>query len=167
MAETASRRSGPFVTREIITKAVCGFGDKCFQYAKTLRLPDDESLSCILGTSITRVALPEPKEMVLPTRDDVRVPVGGSFDINVWYSYNNRADTAVLRDRITVSEYLPVTTTSILAGDEVKARLALVRGPECASVEAQDEGAINLTLVFGVQAEIVAETNVAVQVVPD
>ncbi len=167
MAETTSRKSGPYVTREIITKAVCGFGDKSFQYTKLLRLPDDESLSYVLGTTITRVTLPEPKEMTLPVKDEVYVPVGGSFDINVWYSYNDRQDTAVLRDRIVVSEMLPVTMTSPLAGSEVKARLTLSRAVECSGVEAQDEGTIKLTVTFGVQTEIIAETKVAVQVVSD
>ncbi|MGE5542307.1 MAG: outer spore coat protein CotE [Bacillota bacterium] len=165
--ETASRRSGPFVTREIITKAVCGLGDKCYQYTKILRLPENESLSSILGTSITRVVLPEPREMTLPTQAEVCVPVGGSFDVNVWYSYNDRADTAILRERVIVSELLPVTMTSALAGSEVRARVALSRSPECVAAEERDEGLIKLTLSFAIQAEIIAETKVAVQVVPD
>ncbi len=167
MAETTSRRSGPYVTREIITKAVCGVGEKSFHYPKVLRLPDDESLSKILGITITRVALPEPRELSLPVTDGIFVPVGGSFDINVWYSYNERLDTAVLRERTVVSELLPVAMTSALAGAEVKARLGLSRAPECVSAEAQGEGAIRVTVVFEVQAEVIAETRVAVQVVPD
>ncbi|NPV70322.1 MAG: outer spore coat protein CotE [Firmicutes bacterium] len=167
MAEIMGRRSGPYTTREIITKAVCGFGEKSFQYMKLLRLPENEVLTRVLGASITRVVLPEPKEMTLPTRGEMYVPVAGSFDINVWYAYNDHLDTAVLRDRVTVSEMLPTTITSTLAGDEVRARVALTRPPECTLAEAEDEGTIKVVVVFDVQAEIIAETKVAVQVITD
>jgi spore coat protein E len=155
------------VTREIITKAVCGVGDKCFQYARVLRLPEDQSLSRILGTAITRVTLPEPREMILPTSDDLSVPVGGSFDINVWYSYNDRMDTAVLKDRVTVSELLPMTMSSPPAGNEVKARLALTQHPECTFVDPHGDGAVRVGVRFELRAEVIAETKVAVQVAPD
>ncbi len=167
MAETMGRRSGPYVTREIITKAVCGYGDKSFQYVKILKLPENEILSKVLGAAITRVSLPEPKEMTLPTKDDLYVPVGGSFDINVWYSYNDHLDTAVLRDRVTVSEMLPTTITSTLAGEEVRARVTLTRPPECVEAEAENDEAVRVAVAFNIQAEIIAETKVAVQVITD
>jgi len=167
LAEATGRKSTPYSVREIITKAVCGYAEKTFQYTRLVRLPPGVNVSKILGTTITNVSLPDVREASLSAQADLYVPVSGKFDIHVWYADEDNADTGIVKESIRVSEMLPAMLTSIPAGDEATARMYLTGSPKCVSAEVQDASTIKCVLEFSIRTEVIADTKLSVQVVSD
>lgn len=150
--------------QEIITRAICGTGEKSFRYVKRLSLPEGKTLTSVLGASLTRVTLPEVAEVTVPNRRPMQVPASGSFHVHVWYSYNGNDETAVMKETIRVTEMIPVALTSAVAADEVLARISVSGAPRC--VEAVPEGAngVRVTIEFGLSAEVIGDTKICVRV---
>ena len=76
--------------KEIVTKAVVGKGKKYFKNAYTIDL---KSPSNILGCWVINHKFKGYK-----TGD--KIGVDGSFDVNIWYSYDNDSKTAVINKKI-------------------------------------------------------------------
>ena len=81
--------------REIVTKAVIAKGKK--KYKNTYEITVDENPSTILGCWIINHNF-SAKEV------GDKIKIDGSFDANVWYSYDNDTKTTVTNKRITYTE---------------------------------------------------------------
>lgn len=152
--------------QEIVTRAVCGTGEKSFRYVKKLGLPEGKTLTSVLGASLTKVTLPETPEVTVPNRRPMQVPVSGSFNVHVWYSYNGNDETAVMKETIRVTEMIPVTLTSSVAASEVLARVGVSAQPKCVEAAAEGNNAMRIAVEFGLSAEIIGETKICVRVYP-
>ncbi len=86
--------------REIITKAVCGKGKKFSQSAHTIS--PLHKPSSILGCWVIN------HKFRTTYQKDV-VVVEGSYDINVWYSYNNNTKTEVVSESVTYRDEIALT----------------------------------------------------------
>ena len=81
--------------REIVTKAVIAKGKK--KYKNEYEITVDEEPTTVLGCWIINHDFSAHD-------DNGRVKINGSFDANVWYSYDNDTKTKVASKHITYDE---------------------------------------------------------------
>ncbi len=153
--------------REIITKAVCGTGKQNFHYTEVLSIPVGRIPTSILGSSVTRLKLTEPLVTEIAGDGTKNVRVSGTFDLNVWYAYNNDQATDVAKDTIKFTELISIDdiTESIIG--QVDARAVLVKSPQCHKAIITENNQIQVDVELGIYAEIIGETKVFVQVYSD
>lgn len=163
--ETAAPSGTAF--REIITKAVCGTGKQNFQYTEQLGIPIGRKPNSILGSSVTRLKLTEPLVTEIAADGSKNVRVSGTFDINVWYAYNDDQATDVAKETVKFTEVIPITdiTENILG--QVDARAVLIKAPRCKKTIIDENNIIRAEVELGIYAEIVGETKVFVHVYND
>ncbi|TJY44248.1 outer spore coat protein CotE [Cohnella pontilimi] len=145
--------------REIITKAICGKGRKFSTITHTVKPPHHPS--SILGAWIIN-------HQYESVRSGDGVEVIGSYDINIWYSYNKNSQTDVAKETITYVDLVPLSYVDPrhrANTEEVSADAT--QEPNC--VEATIGGG-GTSVVIKVErefaVEMVAETKVCVLVDP-
>lgn len=153
--------------REIITKAICGTGKQNFKYTEILSIPVGRIPSSILGSSVTRLRLTEPLITEVAFDGAKNVRVSGTFDLNVWYSYNNDQTTDVAKETVKFTEIIPIDEISDNIMGQIDARAVLVKAPQCHKTVITAENQIQIDVELGIYAEIVGETKVFVQVFQD
>src|SRR5690625_1074509 len=84
--------------REIITKAVIGKGRQASEDKHMISPPHQPS--SILGCWIINHLYNAKR------KGEEAVEVKGSYDINVWYSYNDHTKTEVVTERVTYSDVI-------------------------------------------------------------
>ena len=142
--------------REIVTKAVIAKGKK--KYKNTYEITVDENPSTILGCWIINHNF-SAKEV------GDKIKIDGSFDANVWYSYDNDTKTTVTNKRITYTEEekLNVPTTDASNKDIIVRSL---KQPTCISAK-EDGNTIKLEIEKELGIEIVGDTKVKISSVDD
>lgn len=141
--------------REIVTKTVLGKGKKLFTNHYSLT-PEKEP-STILGCWVINHKFEGNKE-----NDKVRVK--GSSDVNIWYSCDNDTKTEVTKQTITYDELLNIrrkTEGDINNNDEVIVRS--LKEPTCTKVEIKD-GKIEYDIEKELGIELVGDSKVKVAV---
>lgn len=145
--------------REIITKAVCGKGRKFSTVAHTVTPPHRPT--SILGAWVIN-------HQFEAVRSGDGVEVIGSYDINIWYSYNKNSQTDVAKETVSYVENVPLSYVDPkhrASTEEVSADAT--QEPNCieANVSANGQSVIvRVEREFSV--EMVAETKVCVAVIP-
>lgn len=86
--------------REIITKAVIGKGKKFTQATHSVS-PSHRPTS-ILGCWVINHLYNAKK------KSEDTIEVNGSYEINIWYSYNDNTKTEVVTERVTYCDYIPL-----------------------------------------------------------
>jgi spore coat protein E len=145
--------------REIICKAVCGKGRKFSQVTHTVTPP--YSPSSILGAWVINHEYEAVK-----SADGVEVV--GTYDINIWYSYDNNKKTDVAKETVSYVEVVPLSYLDPKhrsATQEVTAQAT--QEPNCveASVSSTGDNVI-IRVEREFQVEMIAETKVCVVVNP-
>lgn len=146
--------------REIITKAVCGKGKKFVQDTHTVA-PSHRPTS-ILGCWIINHCYDAKK-------DGDCVKVEGSYDINVWYSYDDNTRTEVVTETVEYCDVIPLAyrdENCIVDDLEVCARV--LQQPNCLEATISPNG--NKVIVQAERefiVEVIGETKVIVSVNPD
>ncbi|WP_373231545.1 outer spore coat protein CotE [Cohnella sp.] len=146
--------------REIITKAVCGKGRKFSTITHTVTPPHHP-------TSILGAWIINHQYEAVKSGDGIEVI--GSYDINIWYSYNKNSQTDVAKETISYVELVNLsyvdpkhrTSTEEVAADATQE-------PNCVEATISANGSSVLIRVereFAV--EMVAETKVYVVVDPN
>ena len=142
--------------KEIVTKAVIAKGKKKYKESYTITV--DETPSTILGCWIINHNF-EAKEV------NERVVINGSFDANVWYSYDNDTKTTVANKRITYKEEERlVTDTKDATNKDIIVRS--LKQPTCVSAK-ENGNDINLEIEKELGIEIVGDTKVKISSVDD
>lgn len=146
--------------REIITKAVCGKGRK-FTKEDHLITPSHRP-SSILGCWVINHLY----NAKIKSKNTVEVT--GSYDINIWYSYNDNTKTEVITERVTYCDRVPLTKKdSHCLNDEFDVIAKVVQQPnclECNIVKHGNKVAVEIEREFIVK--IIGETKVYVKVDP-
>ena len=150
--------------REILTKAVCGTGAKTFRLERILTLPEGNVPGEILGCLFTQVSEPEASPPEGSGPNMVSVPISGRFDVNVWYSYNNRQGTALAKETVRYTEFIPITEWSSTALGSLEAKVRTVQVPECSDVSIVSHNRVRVAVEFSVQAEVIGETKISIEV---
>ncbi|HHX16787.1 MAG TPA: outer spore coat protein CotE [Mollicutes bacterium] len=144
--------------REIVTKAVVGKGKKYFKNKYSLKT---EALpSTVLGCWVIN-----HKFRGYKTGD--RIMVDGSFDVNIWYSYDDDSKTGVVSKTIDYSEVVNIKAKeeAELSGDtEIIVRA--LKQPNCTNVEIKD-GIVEYEIEKELGIELVGDTKVKISIEED
>lgn len=141
--------------KEIVTKAVVGKGKKYFKNNYSINATNKPNT--ILGAWVINHKFKGYK-----TND--KVGVSGSFDVNIWYSYDNDSKTTVESKTITYNELFNVRIkeNAELSSDTDIIVMPLNQ-PNCSSVDINDN-----TITFDIEKElgieVVGETKVKISV---
>lgn len=141
--------------REIVTKAVLGKSKKTFVNKYTLTT--ETKPSTILGCWVINHNFGGTKN-----GDDVLV--NGSYDINIWYSYNDDKETMVAKKTMSYQELFSVTRkreSDISSNEEIIVRS--LREPSCINVKIVN-GNIEYEIEKSLGVEIVGDTKVRIAI---
>ena len=141
--------------REIVTKAVIGKGKKLFSNNYTLT--PEENPTTILGCWVINHKFKGQKE-----NDKIRVE--GTCDVNIWYSYDNDTKTIVSKQTISYSELLNVKRTKELeSNSQEEIIVRSLKQPSCTKVEINGEK-IEYSIEKELGIEIVGDTKMRISV---
>ncbi|MFS0722363.1 outer spore coat protein CotE [Paenibacillus sp. 1P07SE] len=145
--------------REIITKAVCGKGRKFTTVTHNVAPPQHPT--SILGAWIIN----HEYEAV---RSGDGIEVIGTYDINIWYSYDKNSQTDVAKETISYVENVPLSYLDAKhrrSTEEVSAEAT--QDPNCIEANISSSGtSVILRVEREFAVELVAETKVCVAVCP-
>ncbi|MGI6126374.1 MAG: outer spore coat protein CotE [Planifilum sp.] len=144
--------------RQIITKAICGRGRKFSQSTHSIAPP--ENISGILGAWIIN-------HTYKASQVGETVEVTGSYDVNIWYSFDGNTQTDVAKETIRYVERVPLSyyDRNVREGTtEVTA--AVTQPPNC--IEAKIAGGVvQVSVEKEFLVEMIGETKVCVACYPD
>lgn len=144
--------------KEIVTKAVVGKGKKYFKNSYTVKC--DNTPTTVLGCWVINHKFKGYKS-------GDKIGVDGSFDINIWYSYDGDSKTAVINKKIEYNDLfnVKIRDNSDLSGD-TDVIVRCLNQPSCFSVKIDgDDISFDIEKELGV--EIVGETKVKISVEDD
>ena len=139
--------------REIVTKAVIGKGKK--QFVDQLSLKSSSSPTTVLGCWVINHSFSGSKI-------GNRVRIEGSYDINVWYSYDNDTKTEVLKETHPYQETITITGNDPDSSEE-EIIVRSLDGPSCMKAEIVADG-ISCTVEKTLGIELVGDTKVRINV---
>ena len=141
--------------REIVTKAVIGKAKKTSN--TNFSLEPEEKPNTVLGCWVIN-------NTFNGANNNGSVLITGSFDVNVWYSYDNDTKTAVSTKRFNYSDKMnvPLKNDTVLDNNsEIIVRS--LKQPTVTNV-AIDNGLVNLTIEKELGVEVVGNTKVKISV---
>ena len=142
--------------KEIVTKAVIGKGKK--KYHNTYQISTEQTPTTILGCWIIN-------HNFSAHESDGKILINGSFDANIWYSYDNDTKTTVVSKKITYTEEekLTVENKNIVNKDII---IRSLKQPTC--ISAKEEGnSINIEIEKELGLEIIGDTKVKISSVDE
>ena len=138
--------------KEIVTKAVIAKGKKNSTNKYTLET--EEVPNTILGCWVIN-------HTFNGTNLGNKVLVSGSFDVNVWYSYDNDSKTAVSTQKFNYSDTMRLNVDDASSSNEVIVKS--IQQPTVSDVSIKD-GIVNLNINKELGIEIVGDTKIKVPV---
>jgi spore coat protein E len=142
--------------REIVTKAVVGKGKKTSHDEFSLKV--DNMPNTVLGCWVIN-------HKFKGVRKGNDVIVDGTYDINVWYSYDNDSKTAVDSQNVAYSDTLNMKLDSLNDNSD-DIIIKVLKQPTVTDVKTKD-GIINLTVEKELGVEVVGNTKVRIAVEDD
>ena len=141
--------------KEIVTKAIIGKGKKTFKndYEVTV----DKDINTVLGCWVINHNIRGKKE-------DDYIKINGSYDINIWYSYDNNTKTDVISKKMYYEEKVKVRVkdnTSL--NDESDIIIRSLKNPSCIDVS-NDNRTIKYTISKELGIEIVGDEKIRIPV---
>ena len=109
--------------REIVTKAVVSKGKKLFTSTNSVTVNNP---STILGCWVINHNFNGVKE-------GNKIIIDGSYDVNIWYSYDNDTKTDVVRETNKYSEVINMRERDNGSGEEIIVRS--LKQPNCVKVD--------------------------------
>jgi len=138
--------------KEIVTKAVIAKGKKSFTSQHSVRL--DVKPSTVLGCWIIN-------HNFSGERIGDSININGSYDINIWYSYENDTKTDVVKQTNTYHETVHMRDVeSDTLSEEIIVRS--LKQPNCVKVEI-DNNTINYTVEKSLGIELVGDVKVKIE----
>lgn len=144
--------------KEIVTKAVIGKGKKTTKENQTI--VTNESVNNVLGCWVINHSFSG-------IFDTGSIYVNGSYDVNVWYSYDNNTKTNVMIRRFTYSDMMNVKikeNSKLTNSSEIIVRS--LSQPSVTDVS-NNGNEITLTVEKQMGVEVVGDTKVRVSVADD
>lgn len=145
--------------KEIVTKAVVGKGKKYFKNTYTIEATNKPTT--VLGCWVINNNFKGYKT-------GEQIGVDGSFDVNIWYSYENDSKTTVINKNIKYNELfnVKVKQNADLTGDTDIIVRAL-KQPTCSKVNIEEDGKITFDIEKELGVEIVGETKMKIAIEED
>lgn len=144
--------------KEIVTKTVVGKGRKTFKTNHSLT--PENTPNTVLGCWVIN-------HTFTGTNRKNEVTVNGSFDVNVWYSYDNDSKTAVTTRNFTYQEILKLRVKdydSLTNENEIIVRS--LKQPTVQDVNIKDNE-VHLSIEKELGVEIVGESKVKIAILED
>ena len=143
--------------KEIVTKAVIGKGKK--YYKNTYTINTDNIPTTVLGCWVIN-------HKFKAAEVNNRIVITGSFDVNIWYSYDNDTKTTVLSKTIDYSE--TVTVKQKYDSDSTNKDIIVrsLKQPNCINAKEKDK-TITLEIEKELGIEIVGDTKMKIAVEED
>ncbi len=157
--------AGQPVVREIIAKAVCGYGTFKYQRAIDIEVPADNKNIQVLGTFISNSALDEA--LVIDSNYGKSVQVKGHYDVHVWYAPDQETRSA--KTTVTFVEYIPI---KLLGGESISSPQAFARitqKPKCRKsyvVSSDEKSVIRVEVEQELASEVIGLTKLKVGIAP-
>lgn len=146
--------------REIITKAICGKGRKFSTVTHTVTPPHNPT--SILGAWIIN-------HQYEAVRAGDGIEVIGTYDINIWYSYDKNTQTDVAKETLSYVDLVPLSYLDPkhrASTEEVSAEAT--QEPNCVEANVSSNGtSVSIRVEREFAVEMVAETKVCVKVCPN
>lgn len=141
--------------REIVTKTVLGKGKK--QFTNHYILTPEEVPTTILGCWVINHKFEGIKE-------ENKIRVKGTSDVNIWYSYDNNTKTLVSKQTITYDQLLNIAKKrESNINEKVEIIIESLKDPVCTKVEIKD-GKIEYDIEKELGIEIVGDAKVRIAV---
>lgn len=137
--------------REIVTKAVIAKGKKLFTTEHDVKAINKPTT--ILGVWVINHNFNGVKD-----REEIKI--NGSFDVNVWYSYDNDTKTEVLKDTIQYSEIIRMRNREESDDEDIIVRS--LKQPNCINVNINDD-MIHYSIEKELGVELVGDVKVKIQ----
>ena len=136
--------------KEIVTKAVISKGKRLFS---TNHSVEANNPSTILGCWVIN-------DNFNGTKSNNKINITGSYDVNIWYSYDNDTKTDVIRETNTYNEVINMRNRDNIDGEEIIVRS--LRQPSCVKIDI-DNNKINYTIEKELGIELVGEVLVKIE----
>lgn len=138
--------------REIVTKTVIGKGKKTFIDKGYIK--PNNSPSTILGCWIINHNFGGNK-----TGDSVNI--NGSYDLNIWYSFDSNSKTDVIKQNISYNEVVHIKNKG--DSDEQEVIVRSLKQPTCSKVDIEN-GTINYIIEKELGIELVGNEKVKIAI---
>ena len=143
--------------KEIVTKVVIGKGKK--HYKNTYTITTDNKPDTVLGCWIINHKFSGAQE-------NNKVVINGSFDVNLWYSYNNNTKTTVITKTINYKELVSVNIKEKTDTDIKDIVVRSLKQPTC--INAKEIGnSVDVEIEKELGIEIVGDTKVKIAIEED
>lgn len=140
--------------KEIVTKAIIGKGKKSFKNDYTLTT--ETTPTTVLGCWVINHKFKGYKS-------GDKIGVDGSYDVNIWYSYDNDSKTTVVNKKITYNDLFNVKikdNSEITSDTDIIVRT--LKQPNCTGVEIDPNGNISFSIDKELGVEIIGETKMKI-----
>lgn len=143
--------------KEIVTKAVVGKGKK--YYKNTYTVNTDNNPDTVLGCWVINHKFSGSEE-------NGKIVINGSFDVNLWYSYDNNTKTSVITKNIPYKEVVTVSQKETTDSSKKDIIVRSLKQPSCVSAK-EDGSSINIEIEKELGVEVVGDTKVKVAIEED
>lgn len=145
--------------KEIVTKTIIGKGKK--NYTSKYNLNTEQKPDTVLGCWIIN-------HKFSGTNMKNEVTVNGSFDVNVWYSYDNDSKTGVTTKNFSYTEGMYIRVKDIESlSNENEIIVRSLQQPTVQNVQINKNGEVELTIEKELGVEIVGEGKVKIAIEED
>ena len=143
--------------KEIVTKAVIGKGKKSLKNKYEIEV--EEKPTTVLGCWVIN-------HMFEGYKNDDNIGVSGSFDINIWYSYDSDTKTKVVTKKIEYNDNFNMKFNNVKTMKDTDIIVRSLTQPSCSDVTINDNK-INFVIDKELGVEIVGETKVKIAIEDD
>ena len=137
--------------KEIVTKAVIAKGKRLFTTTNSVKV--DKMPSTILGCWVIN-------HNFNGVKNNNSIKIDGSYDVNIWYSYDNDTKTAVAKVTNNYSELVKMRDIEDVEGEEIIVRS--LKQPNCLKVDI-DGNKINYVVEKELGIELVGDIKVKIE----
>ena len=141
--------------KEIVTKTIIGKGKR--EFKNNYEINTNENVDTVLGCWVINHNLKG-------VWDNDYIKINGSFDVNIWYSYDNNTKTSVISDKIMYEERVRVKIKDnnyFDSNDDIIVRS--LKNPSCISVSNKGN-IIKYTILKELGIEIVGDQVVRIPI---
>jgi len=139
--------------KEIVTKAVIGKGKKYFKNNYTIT--SETTPTTILGCWVINHNFKGYKS-------GGKIGVDGSYDINIWYSYEGDSKTTVVSKKIDYNDLFNLKLKDNVDSNDTDIIVRTLSQPNCTKVNILSDGSINFDIEKELGVELVGEKKIKI-----
>lgn len=144
--------------KEIVTKAIIGKGKKTFKNNYEIALEDE--VDTVLGCWIIN-------HTMSGKNNNGKVKINGSYDVNIWYSYDGNTKTDVASKRINYEHNVDISLKDDgNLNDSSEIIIRSLKNPTCVEVSSEDN-VIKYVVEKELGIEIIGDTKVKIAIYND